>query len=91
MNAPLQKSRLGRGLASLIGDAPVTQPRQHGQQRWPVGRAGALAAVDVLLDNLGAEPFGGAPTGLALSGDRVTLAGVVGVGLRAGRDIDGIP
>ena len=28
MNAPLQKSRLGRGLASLIGDAPITQPRE---------------------------------------------------------------
>lgn len=35
MNAPLQKSRLGRGLASLIGDAPVTQPRipPEGEQR----------------------------------------------------------
>jgi ParB family chromosome partitioning protein len=31
----LQKSRLGRGLASLIGDAPVTQPRipPEGEQR----------------------------------------------------------
>lgn len=35
MNAPLQKSRLGRGLASLIGDAPITQPRMppEGEQR----------------------------------------------------------
>ena len=35
MNAPLQKSRLGRGLASLIGDAPITQPRipPEGEQR----------------------------------------------------------
>jgi ParB family chromosome partitioning protein len=27
MNAPLQKSRLGRGLASLIGEAPQSNPR----------------------------------------------------------------
>lgn len=47
MNAPLQKSRLGRGLASLIGDAPVTQPRipPEGEQRMvPIEqiRAGKL-------------------------------------------------
>ncbi len=47
MNAPLQKSRLGRGLASLIGDAPVTQPRipPEGEQRMvPIDqvRAGKL-------------------------------------------------
>jgi ParB family transcriptional regulator, chromosome partitioning protein len=48
MNAPLQKSsRLGRGLASLIGDAPVTQPRMppEGEQRMvPIElvRAGKL-------------------------------------------------
>ena len=47
MNAPLQKSRLGRGLASLIGDAPVTQPRipAEGEQRMvPIEqiRAGKL-------------------------------------------------
>lgn len=35
MNAPLQKSRLGRGLASLIGEAPVTDARlpAEGEQR----------------------------------------------------------
>jgi ParB family transcriptional regulator, chromosome partitioning protein len=47
MNAPLQKGRLGRGLASLIGDAPVTQPRipPEGEQRMvPIEqiRAGKL-------------------------------------------------
>jgi len=47
MNAPLQKSRLGRGLASLIGDAPITQPRipPEGEQRMvPIEqiRAGKL-------------------------------------------------
>lgn len=47
MNAPMQKSRLGRGLASLIGDAPVTQPRipPEGEQRMvPIEliRAGKL-------------------------------------------------
>jgi ParB family chromosome partitioning protein len=47
MNAPLQKSRLGRGLASLIGDAPVTQARipPEGEQRMvPIEqiRAGKL-------------------------------------------------
>ncbi len=47
MNVPLQKSRLGRGLASLIGDAPVTQPRMppEGEQRMvPIEqiRAGKL-------------------------------------------------
>lgn len=47
MNAPLQKSRLGRGLASLIGDAPVTHPRipPEGEQRMvPIEqiRAGKL-------------------------------------------------
>lgn len=35
MNLPVQKSRLGRGLASLIGDAPHAQPRiaPEGEQR----------------------------------------------------------
>ncbi|MGQ0674194.1 MAG: ParB/RepB/Spo0J family partition protein [Hyphomicrobium sp.] len=35
MNAPMQKSRLGRGLASLIGDVPVGQPALpvEGEQR----------------------------------------------------------
>ncbi len=35
MNAPLQKSRLGRGLASLIGEAPQASPRlpAEGEQR----------------------------------------------------------
>lgn len=35
MNAPLQKSRLGRGLASLIGDAPQAEARlpAEGEQR----------------------------------------------------------
>ena len=35
MNVPLQKSRLGRGLASLIGDTPSVQPRGpvEGEQR----------------------------------------------------------
>jgi ParB family chromosome partitioning protein len=35
MNAPMQKSRLGRGLASLIGEPAVTQPRvpPEGEQR----------------------------------------------------------
>lgn len=35
MNAPLQKSRLGRGLASLIGDAPTAEARLpvEGEQR----------------------------------------------------------
>jgi ParB family transcriptional regulator, chromosome partitioning protein len=35
MNAPLQKSRLGRGLASLIGEAPQSSPRlpAEGEQR----------------------------------------------------------
>jgi ParB family transcriptional regulator, chromosome partitioning protein len=35
MNAPLQKSRLGRGLASLIGEAPQSTPRlpAEGEQR----------------------------------------------------------
>jgi ParB family chromosome partitioning protein len=35
MNAPLQKSRLGRGLASLIGETPQTHPRMppEGEQR----------------------------------------------------------
>ena len=47
MNAPLQKGRLGRGLASLIGDAPITQPRMppEGEQRMvPIElvRAGKL-------------------------------------------------
>ena len=42
MNAPLQKSRLGRGLASLIGDAPQGQPAlpAEGEQR--------LIAIDLL-------------------------------------------
>jgi len=47
MNAPFQKNRLGRGLASLIGDAPVTQARMppEGEQRMvPIEqiRAGKL-------------------------------------------------
>lgn len=35
MNAPMQKSRLGRGLASLIGEPAVSQPRipPEGEQR----------------------------------------------------------
>jgi ParB family chromosome partitioning protein len=35
MNVPMQKSRLGRGLASLIGDAPTAVPREtaEGEQR----------------------------------------------------------
>ena len=35
MNAPIQKSRLGRGLASLIGEPAVSQPRipPEGEQR----------------------------------------------------------
>lgn len=42
MNAPLQKSRLGRGLASLIGDAPAADTRlpAEGEQR--------LVAIDLL-------------------------------------------
>lgn len=36
MNVPLQKSRLGRGLASLIGEAPTVAPRApaEGEQRF---------------------------------------------------------
>ena len=40
MNAPIQKSRLGRGLASLIGEPAVSQPRipPEGEQRMvPIG------------------------------------------------------
>ena len=40
MNAPMQKSRLGRGLASLIGEPAVSQPRipPEGEQRMvPIG------------------------------------------------------
>ena len=35
MPIPLQKGRLGRGLASLIGETPQTEPRLpvHGEQR----------------------------------------------------------
>jgi ParB family transcriptional regulator, chromosome partitioning protein len=35
MNLPLQKGRLGRGLASLIGDTALANPRlpQEGEQR----------------------------------------------------------
>jgi ParB family chromosome partitioning protein len=35
MNVPMQKSRLGRGLASLIGDTPTAAPREtaEGEQR----------------------------------------------------------
>jgi len=35
MNVPMQKSRLGRGLASLIGDTPTAVPREtaEGEQR----------------------------------------------------------
>ena len=42
MNAPLQKSRLGRGLASLIGDGPQSEARlpAEGEQR--------LVAIDLL-------------------------------------------
>ncbi len=41
MNAPVHKSRLGRGLASLIGEPAVTQPRipPEGEQRMiPIGQ-----------------------------------------------------
>ena len=42
MNAPLQKGRLGRGLASLIGDAP------HGESNSQIESEQRLAAIDLL-------------------------------------------
>ena len=43
MNLPLPKSRLGRGLASLIGETPVPQ-----EARLPAEGEQRLVAVDLL-------------------------------------------
>ena len=82
----------GAGQAvDLVDDDPVDVPcqpeaLQHGLELRSGGGAGAFAAVDVFVDDGGAEGFGLAPAGLSLGRDGEAFTADVGLGLFGGGD-----
>jgi len=66
---------------ALLGDA-----RQHGLQGRAVGRAGGLAAIGVLVDQVPAGVADVAGAGLALGGDGEALLALALLGLLTGGD-----